>query len=132
MSRRVIDGATSASPPATTRNGVDELFAGCTLEDEAAWAGLHRFVDVLGALSVAFGRDPRWRRLRRPALTLAIAAPALFVAGLALPTPPTHAWHRGGWTGAVEWRAFLGCLVAWLLLVSTCANSSPRSRIRRP
>jgi hypothetical protein len=90
----------------------------------AGFAALAALMGGMVALSVAFGRDPRWSRLRGPSLTLALVAPALFVAGLALPSPPVRAWASGGWIGAVAWRGFLACLAAWLLMVA--------AHLRRP
>ena len=47
ISRRVTEGASSASPDATRRMPLDELVGGNVLEQEAAGAGAKRVVDVL-------------------------------------------------------------------------------------
>jgi Protein of unknown function (DUF998) len=84
-------------------------------------AGLGGFVCLIFGMMVlarAFGRDHRWRSLRVPSLLLGLAALVLFTGGFTLPNPPAVEWNDGGWIGAVEWRLFVGTLVAWLLVVA--------------
>jgi Protein of unknown function (DUF998) len=95
----------------------------------AGFGGLAALLAAMPVLSVSFGRDAHWRRLRGRSLALTGAALGLAVVGLNAPTPPAHAWDHGGWLGALSWRAFLGCLIAWLLVVAAHLrrpNSHPR------
>ena len=59
ISRRVIDGASSASPAATTWIAVDELLRRGVLEQEAARAGAQRLVDVLVEVERGQHQHPR-------------------------------------------------------------------------
>jgi len=84
-------------------------------------AGLGGFVSLIFGMMVlarAFRRDYRWRSLRVPSLLLGLAALVLFIGGFTLPNPPPVEWNGGGWIGAIEWRLFVGTLVAWLLVVA--------------
>ena len=67
ITRRVIDGASSASPAATTRIGVDELLGRGVLEQEAARAGPQRLVDVLVQVERRQDEHVRRRRVRADA-----------------------------------------------------------------
>jgi Protein of unknown function (DUF998) len=78
-------------------------------------------VGMLAAVAALRGVRPP---LRSALSAIAGVCPALFLIGLATPSPPVRAWSRGGWIGAIEWRAFLGCVVAWLLTVAAHLRST--------
>jgi hypothetical protein len=72
-------------------------------------------------LSIAFKQDERWHSFWIPSLVLGLATLALFVMAFFIEAPEAIPCCPPGsvaWWGAIEFRAFFGTFVLWLLLAS--------------
>jgi uncharacterized membrane protein len=87
----------------------------------AAFGGAFCLIAGMMVLSRAFKRDERWHSFWIPSLILGLATLALFIAAFFIEAPEIVPCCPSGsvaWWGAIEFRAFFGAFVLWLLLAS--------------